>query len=58
MLVASFLFLYLTNSIHSTLNRLKLERAVTFIKYLARGVSLIFPRKTLKITYPAHIGRL
>ena len=30
-----------------TLNRLKLERAVTFMKYLASEVSLIFIAKTL-----------
>ena len=39
-----------------TLNRVKLGRAVTFMKYLASVVSLIFPAKTLiwnKITFPA-----
>ena len=39
-----------------TLNHVKLERAVTFIKYLASVVSLIFLPKTLiwnKITFPA-----
>ena len=30
-----------------TLNRVKLGRAVTFMKYLASGVSLIFLPKTL-----------
>ena len=38
-----------------TLNRVKLGRAVTFIKYLANVVSLIFLLKTLnwnKITFP------
>ena len=38
-----------------TLNRLKLGRAVTFMKFLARVVSLIFLAKTLvwnKITFP------
>ena len=37
-----------------TLNRVKLEGAVTFMKYLAGVVSLIFLRKTLisnKITF-------
>ena len=37
-----------------TLNRVKLERAVTFMKYLASVVSLIFLPKTLiwnKITF-------
>ena len=37
-----------------TLNRVKLGRAVTFMKYLARVVSLIFLRKILisnKITF-------
>ena len=39
-----------------TLNRVKLGRAVTFIKYLPSVVSLIFLAKTLiwnKITFPA-----
>ena len=39
-----------------TLNRVKLGRAVTFIKYLASVVSLIFLALTLiwnKITFPA-----
>ena len=39
-----------------TLNRVKLGRAVTFMKYLASVVSLIFLVKTLiwnKFTYPA-----
>ena len=39
-----------------TLNRVKLGRAVTFMKYLASVVSLIFLAKTLiwnKITLPA-----
>ena len=39
-----------------TLNRTKLGRAVTFMKYLAGVVSLIFLTKTLiwnKITFPA-----
>ena len=39
-----------------TLNRVKLGRAVTFMKYLAGVVSLIFLAKTLiwnKITFPA-----
>ena len=39
-----------------TLNRVKLERAVTFIKYLASAVSLIFLAKNLiweKIMFPA-----
>ena len=38
-----------------TLNRLKLGRAVTFMKYLASVVSLIFIAKTLiwnKVNYP------
>ena len=38
-----------------TLNRLKLGRAVTFMKYLASLVSLIFPSETLiwnKTTFP------
>ena len=38
------------------LNRVKLGRAVTFMKYLASVVSLIFLAKTLiwnKITFPA-----
>ena len=38
-----------------TVNRLKLERAVTFMKYLASLVSLIFLAKTLiwnKINFP------
>ena len=38
-----------------TLNRLKLRRAVTFMKYLASIVSLIFLEKTLiwnKINFP------
>ena len=38
-----------------TLNCVKLGRAVTFMKYLASVVSLIFPAKTLiwnKITFP------
>ena len=38
-----------------TLNRLKLGRAVTFMKYLAGVVSLIFLAKTLiwnKINFP------
>ena len=38
-----------------TLNRLKLGRAVTFMKYLASVVSLIFLAKTLiwnKINFP------
>ena len=36
-------------------NRLKLWRAITFMKYLASVVSLIFPAKTLiwnKINFP------
>ena len=39
-----------------TLNRVKLERVVTSMKYLANVVSLIFLAKTLiwnKITFPA-----
>ena len=39
-----------------TLNRVKLGRAVVFMKYLARVVSLIFLPKTLvwnKIRFPA-----
>ena len=39
-----------------TLNRVKLGRAVTFMNYLVRYVSLIFLSKTLiwnKITFPA-----
>ena len=39
-----------------TLNRVKLGRAVTFMKYLASVVSLIFLAKTLiwnKITFPS-----
>ena len=39
-----------------TLNRVKLGRAVTFMKYLANVVSLIFLAKTLtwnKIMFPA-----
>ena len=39
-----------------TLNHIKLGRTVTFMKYLARVVSLIFLAKTLiwnKITFPA-----
>ena len=39
-----------------TLNRVKLGRAVTFMKYLASAVSLIFLPKTLignKIKFPA-----
>ena len=39
-----------------TLNRVKLGRAVTFMKYLASVISLIFLPKTLiwnKITFPA-----
>ena len=37
-----------------TLNRVKLGRAVTFMKYLASVVSLIILPKTLnKITFPA-----
>ena len=39
-----------------TLNRVKLGRAVTFMKYLVSVVSLIFLVKTLiwnKFTYPA-----
>ena len=39
-----------------TLNRIKLGRVVTFMKYLASVVSLIFLAKTLiwnKITFPA-----
>ena len=39
-----------------TLNRVKLRRTVTFMKYLASVVSLIFLPKTLiwnKITFPA-----
>ena len=38
-----------------TFNRVKLGRTVTFMKYLANVVSLIFPPKTLiwnKITFP------
>ena len=38
-----------------TLNRGKLRHAVTFMKYLAGVVSLIFPLKTFiwnKITFP------
>ena len=39
-----------------TLNHVKLERAITFMKYLVRGVSLIFIPETLifwnKITFP------
>ena len=46
------------NSIYSfmTLNCVKLERAVTFMKYLAAVVTLIFIKKTLiwnKIMIPA-----
>ena len=46
------------NSIYSSRNSKsrKLERAVTFMKYLASVVSLIFLTKTLiwnKITFPA-----
>ena len=40
-----------------SLNRVKLGRAVTFIKYLASVVSLIFLALTLiwnKITFPAQ----
>ena len=40
-----------------TLNRVKLGRAVTFVKYLASVVSLIFLALTLiwnKITFPAQ----
>ena len=51
------------NSIYSpnemTLNRVKLERAVTFMEYLACSVSLIFLPKTLifnKITFLASIS--
>ena len=43
-------------SLHYTLNRVKLERAVTFMKYLASLATLIFLPKTLiwnKITFPA-----
>ena len=39
-----------------TLNRVKLGRAVTFVKYLPSVVSLLFLTKTLiwnKITFPA-----
>ena len=39
-----------------SLNRVKVGRAVTFMKYLARVVSLIFLAKTFirnKITFPA-----
>ena len=39
-----------------TLNRVKLGRAVTFVKYLASVVSLVFLALTLiwnKITFPA-----
>ena len=38
-----------------TLNRVKLGRAITFMKYFASAVSLIFPAKALiwnKITFP------
>ena len=38
-----------------TLNRVKLGRVITFMKYLARAVSLIFLAKALiwnKITFP------
>ena len=54
--VRCFPFLYLMNSIYSPeiLNRVKLRRAVTFMKYLASVVSLIFLPKTLicnKITF-------
>ena len=38
-----------------TLNRVKLGRAITFMKYLASAVSLIFLAKALiwnKITFP------
>ena len=44
-----------------TLNRVKLGRAVTFMKYLASVVSLIFLAKTLiwnKITLPAASNSL
>ena len=46
------------NSIYSPndLSRVKLGRVVTFLKYLARVVSLIFLAKTLiwnKVTFPA-----
>ena len=34
-------------SLHYTLNRVKLERAVTFMKYLATLATLIFLPKTL-----------
>ena len=51
------------NSIYSpnelTLNRVKLECAVTFMEYLACSVSLIFLPKTLifnKITFLASIS--
>ena len=43
-----------------TLNRVKLGRAVTFMTYLARVVSLIFLEKTLiwnKITFPPSNSR-
>ena len=39
-----------------TINRVKLGHAVTFVKYLASVISLLFLRKTLiwnKITLPA-----
>ena len=39
-----------------TLNRVKLKRAFTLMKYLASVVSLVFPPKTLiwnKLTFPA-----
>ena len=56
--VTYFAFSYLMNSIYSlmTLNRIKLGRAVTFTKYLASIISLIFLAKTLFwniATFPA-----
>ena len=44
-----------------TLNRVKLGRAVTFMKYLAGVVSLIFLQKTLiwnKIKFPPVLNSL
>ena len=56
--VTYFLFWYLMNLFFCliTINRAKLERAVTFMKYLASIISSIFLRKTLiwnKIMFPA-----
>ena len=42
-----------------TLNCVKLGRAITFMKYLASVVSLIFPQKTWnKTTFLASGGKL